>query len=41
MLVEWDSGWNYGLTASLPLFDGFAREGGVNFAKGPCKTIAD
>jgi len=29
MLVEWDNGWNYGLTASLPLFDGFAREGGV------------
>jgi outer membrane protein TolC len=29
MRVEWDNGWNYGLTASLPLFDGFAREGGV------------
>jgi outer membrane protein TolC len=29
MLVEWDSGWNYGLTAALPLFDGFAREGSV------------
>jgi outer membrane protein TolC len=29
MRVEWDNGWNYGLMASLPLFDGFAREGGV------------
>lgn len=29
MLNEWDFGWNYGVTASLPLFDGFAREGGV------------
>ena len=29
MIVDWDSGWNYGVTASLPLFDGFAREGGV------------
>ena len=29
MLVDWDNGWNYGLTASLPLFDGFAREGGI------------
>ena len=29
MIVEWDSGWNYGVMASLPLFDGFAREGGV------------
>jgi len=29
MIVEWDSGWNYGVIASLPLFDGFAREGSV------------
>jgi outer membrane protein TolC len=29
MQLGWDSGWNYGLTASLSLFDGFAREGGV------------
>jgi outer membrane protein len=29
MLDEWDFGWNYGVMASLPLFDGFAREGGV------------
>jgi outer membrane protein TolC len=29
MLDEWDNGWNYGVMASLPLFDGFAREGGV------------
>jgi outer membrane protein TolC len=29
MRVEWDNGWNYGLMASLPLFDGFAREGSV------------
>jgi outer membrane protein TolC len=29
MLVEWDSGWNYGIMASLPLFDGLAREGSI------------
>jgi len=29
MLVEWDSAWSYGLTAGLPLFNGFAREGSV------------
>jgi len=29
MQLGWDSGWNYGLTASWSLFDGFAREGGV------------
>jgi outer membrane protein TolC len=29
MKLGWDSGWNYGLTASWSLFDGFAREGGV------------
>jgi outer membrane protein len=29
MRVEWDNGWNYGIMASLPIFDGFAREGGV------------
>jgi outer membrane protein TolC len=29
MRVEWDNGWKYGIMASLPLFDGFAREGSV------------
>jgi outer membrane protein len=29
MLNEWDFGWNYGVMASLPIFDGLAREGSV------------
>jgi outer membrane protein len=29
MINEWDFGWNYGVAAYLPIFDGFAREGNV------------
>jgi outer membrane protein TolC len=29
MINEWDFGWNYGVMASLPIFDGFNREGNV------------
>jgi outer membrane protein TolC len=29
MLIEWGNAWNYGIIATWPIFDGFAREGGV------------
>ncbi len=29
MLIEWGNAWNYGVAATWPIFDGFAREGGV------------
>jgi len=28
-LIEWGRAWNYGVAASWPIFDGFAREGSV------------
>jgi outer membrane protein TolC len=29
MLIEWGRAWDAGVMATLPIFDGFAREGGV------------
>lgn len=37
MLIEWGSAWQAGLTATLPVFDGFSREGEIIAQKAQLK----